>query len=109
MPVLVDELKKISTDKVLEKELERAKTQLKASMLMSLESSSSVAEVLARQNLIYNRTVPVKEMIDRIEKVTLNDILDIAQEVFSSKPTYTLLGALDKHMDYNQLQEALKK
>lgn len=76
---------------------------------MSLESSSSVAEILARQHLIYNRIIPIPEMIERIDKVTLDDIRQIAQTVFSSKPTYTLLGAIDKHMDYDELQECLKK
>ena len=108
LPVIVEEIKKVCNEKVLQKELDRAKTQLKASMLMSLESSSSVAEILARQHLIYNRIIPVEEMVERIEKVTLDDILNIAQTVFSSKPTYTLLGAVDKHMDYDQLQKSLK-
>lgn len=109
MPVVLDEIKKVCNEKVLQKELDRAKTQLKASMLMSLESSSSVAEILARQHLIYNRIIPIPEMIERIDKVTLDDIRQIAQTVFSSKPTYTLLGAIDKHMDYDELQECLKK
>ncbi len=108
LPVIVEEIKKVCNEKVLQKELDRAKTQLKASMLMSLESSSSVAEILARQHLIYNRIIPVEEMVERIEKVTLDDILNIAQTVFASKPTYTLLGAVDKHMDYDQLQKSLK-
>ena len=109
MPVIIDEIKKVCNDKVLPKELERAKTQLKASMLMSLESSSSVAEVLARQHLIYHRIIPIEEMVERIEKVTLDDILAIAQTIFSSVPTYTLLGAVDHHMNYEDLQLCLKK
>lgn len=109
MPVILEEIKKAGNEKVLQKELDRAKTQIKANMLMSLESSSSVAEVLARQHLIYNRIIPISEMIERIEKVTLDDIQDIARTVFSSTPTYTLLGDIDRYMGYDELQECLKK
>lgn len=68
LPVVVDEIRKVCNDKVTEKELVRAKTQLKASMLMSLESSSATAEVLARQMLIFDRIIPIDEMVERIEK-----------------------------------------
>ena len=108
LPVVVDEIKKVCNDLVSEKELQRAKTQLKASMLMSLESSSSTAEILARQMLIYNRIIPVEEMVERIEKVTLEDIRQTAQNIFSSKPTYALLGAIDHRLEYDKIQDLLK-
>lgn len=109
MPVIIEEIKKVCDQKVLQKELDRAKTQLKANMLMSLESSSSVAEVLARQHLIYNRIIPIAEMVERIEKVTLDDIQNVAQTVFNTTPTYTLLGDIDNYMAYDELQECLRK
>ena len=82
--------------------------QLKASIKMGLESSSSTAEVLARQNLIYNRSLTVEEVINKIDAVSLDDIRDVASEIFSSTPTYALLGALDKYMEYDELKKALK-
>ena len=108
LPVVVDEIRKVCNDKVTEKELVRAKTQLKASMLMSLESSSATAEVLARQMLIFDRIIPIDEMVERIEKVTLDDIQNTARTIFSSKPTYTLLGAIKDHIEYDDLQKILK-
>ena len=91
-----------------EKELQRAKVQLKASMLMGLESSSSSAEIIARQLLIFNRVIPVKEMVSRIENVTLDDVQNIAQTIFSSTPTYTLVGDIDGHPSYDNIQNMLK-
>ena len=81
---------------------------MKASMLMVLENPSSTAEMLARQMLIYNRIIPVEEMVARIEKVTLDDIQRLAQNIFSSKPTYALLGAVDKRIEYDELQKLMK-
>lgn len=108
LPVVVDEIKKVCNEKVQIKELNRAKTQLKASMLMSLESSSATAEVLARQVLIFDRIIPVDEMVQRIEKVTLDDIQNVAQKIFSTKPTYTLLGSIKERVEYDELQKLLK-
>jgi predicted Zn-dependent peptidase len=107
MPVVIDEIKKICNEKVTSKEFDRAKMQLKASIKMGLESSSSTAEILARQNLIYNRSLSIKEIVEKIDNATVDDIQKIAQEIFSSDPTYTLLGAVDKHMEYDELQKAL--
>lgn len=103
MPVIIDEIKKICNEKVSEKELSRAKVQLKASMLMGLESSSSSAEIMARQLLIFDRVIPVKEMVSRIENVTLEDIQNTARNIFASTPTYALVGDIKAHPTYDQI------
>lgn len=94
LPVVAQEIKKVCYDKVDIKELNRAKAQIKASMLMALESSSSTSEVIARQMLLFDRVLPIKEMVEKIENITLDDIRDTATRIFSSKPTYALLGSL---------------
>lgn len=105
IPVVADEIRKVRENLVSEKELERAKVQLKASMLMGLESSSSSAEVLARQMLLFDRVIPVDEMVARVEKVTLQDIQNTANKIFAGKPTYTLLGSIDKYPEYQHLKK----
>ena len=108
VPVVADEIKKAMNEKVSVKELERAKAQLKASILMSLESSSSTAEVLARQYLIHHRIIPIFEIIERLNAVTVDDIQKAAQMLFSSMPTYALLGDVKKHLSYENLEKYLK-
>ncbi len=107
MPVVIDEIKKICNENVSAKEFSRAKMQLKSSIKMGLESSSSSAEVLARQNLIYNRSLSIKEVVEKIDSATTDDICHVAQQIFSSQPTYALLGAVNKYMEYDELQKAL--
>ncbi len=107
-PVIGTEIKKICNDLVSPQELSRAKSQLKASMLMALESSSTTAEILARQMLLYNRIIPIEEMVERIEKVSQDDIMRLARQIFSSNPTYTLLGAIDQKIEYDELKQLLK-
>ena len=108
IPVITTEIHKLCNDNVSEKELQRAKTQMKASMLMALENPSATAEMLARQMLIYNRIIPVEEMVARIERVSQENIRQMAQKVFSSNPTYTLLGAVDNRIEYDELKQLLK-
>jgi predicted Zn-dependent peptidase len=108
MPVVCEEIRKIRTDLVTDKELQRAKTQLKASMLMALESSSSTVEVLARQMLIFGRPVPVKEMVEKIDAITREDIRDIANKIFSTHPTYALVGDIDGYPAYDKIKNLIR-
>ncbi len=108
IPVIADEIKKVVQDKVTEVEINRAKVQLKASILMALESSSATAEVIARQMLLYNRVIPIAEIVERIEAVSAEDIQKAAQMLFTSKPTYTLLGDITDYPDYERLQKYLQ-
>ena len=108
MPVVCDEIRKIRTDLVTDQELKRAKTQLKASMLMALESSSSTVEVLARQILIFNRVIPVEEMVAKIERITKDDIRNVANRIFASQPSYALVGDIKGYPSYEEIQKRIK-
>ena len=108
LPVVADEIKKICNDWVSDKELNRVKVQLKASVLMALESSSSTAEVIARQQLIHNRNLPIEEIVERIDSVTKEDIRNMAQYIFGGKLTYTLLGNLQNYPSYEQMEKMVR-
>ncbi len=110
LPVVTAEIKKIMNEKVSEAELNRAKTQIKASLLMSLESSSTTAEIMARQMLLFNKLKSADEIVADIEKITTDDLLTIAQKIFSTNPTYTLLGKLgDTYPTYEDVKQSLRK
>lgn len=92
LPVVADEIKKLTDEKVSEVELKRAKTQIKASLLMSLESSSTTAEIMARQMLLFKRIIPTEEIVEKIEALTAENLLTLSQKIFATTPTYALLG-----------------
>ncbi|MBQ8482354.1 MAG: insulinase family protein [Alphaproteobacteria bacterium] len=108
LPVVADEIKKIANEPVNDKELSRVKVQMKANILMALESSSSTAEVIARHQLCHNRSIPIEEIVEKVEKVNKDDIMKAAQLIFSSKPTYTLLGNLKKYPSYEDVEKMVK-
>jgi len=70
MRVVVDELA-AAANGIDAKEVARAKAQMKASLLMALESSSTRAEQLARQMIAYGRPIPVDEIVANVDAVTV--------------------------------------
>ncbi len=75
-------------------EVARAKAQMKAGLLMALESSSARAEQLARQMLSWGRPVPLEELIGRIEAVTVESARAAGRALIArGRPAVAALGA----------------
>ena len=73
MPVMLAELGKVQVA-VTDPEVNRARAQLKASLLMSQESTGSRCEQLARQIQTFGRVIPTAEVLAKINAVTEADI-----------------------------------
>ncbi|HEY1857500.1 M16 family metallopeptidase [Acidocella sp.] len=93
MPVTLEELGKVQ-HQVTGVELRRAKAQLKAGLLMSLESTGSRCEQLARQWQIFGRVIPAAETVAKIEAVTEADIHAAAAKIFRQRPTIATIGPI---------------
>jgi len=92
----LDEFNRVKHESVPEAELERAKDQLKVSVMLSLESTSARMSNLARQEIFYHRQFTLDEILERIERVTTEDVQRMAQEIFDgSDMAITAIGQLD--------------
>ncbi len=92
VPVICGEVVKIAGS-VGDDELDRARAQLKASLLMSLESPSSRCEQLSRQMLIFGRAIPASEIIERIDAVDAAALTRAAGRLIEdNNPTVAALG-----------------
>ena len=67
-------------------EVDRARAQMKAGMLMGLESPSSRAERLARLVQIWNRVPPIDETLAKIDAVAAPDVRRFAQTLATTAP-----------------------
>jgi len=105
-PLICDEIKKVQ-DGVGDSEVARAKAQLKASILMSLESSSSRCEQLARQLLMFNRPLTVEEVVRNIEAVDPAAIQRVARRIFATPLTMASLGPISKLAEFDQIKTQL--
>lgn len=77
-------------------EFERAKTQLKASLLMGRESMMNRCEGLANHILTHNRPIPPEEMRAKVDAVTMEDIEKFASVIKSNDPAITIVGPWEK-------------
>lgn len=78
--VTMDEMKRAADD-ISEAELARAQVQMKAGMLMGLESPSSRAERMARAIGIWGRVPPLSDVVEKIEAVTVRGLREYAASV----------------------------
>ena len=71
--VTLDEMKR-ACDDISEEEIARARVQMKAGMLMGLESPSNRAERLARMIQIWGRVPDLDEIVAKIDNVALRNV-----------------------------------
>lgn len=106
VPAMLGELARVQRD-VNEEELARAKAQLKAALLMSLESTGSRSEALARQLAVHGRIVPTEETVARIAAVTAADVQAVATRFFRARPTLATLGPVARVPGLPAIAESL--
>ncbi|KAA0597143.1 putative Zn-dependent peptidase [Azospirillum lipoferum] len=106
VPVVCDEIAKVGAD-VTEDEVARARAQLKAGTLMALESTMSRCEQLGQQILIYDRPVPVEEIVAKIDGVDRDAVVKAASRLRASRPTVAALGPIAKLESYDRIAERL--
>ena len=92
---VVRELYRLKSETVSAEELRRSKDQLKGSLMLSLESSTSRMSNLARQEMYFDRFFTLDELIERIELVKAEDLRGMAEEFFHTESiAVTVLGNL---------------
>ena len=107
MPVVIDELSR-AIDDIGEKELKRARAQLRAGLLMTLESPAARAGQLARQLLLFGRVIPPEELVERIEAISAADLRALADRIFrGGPPTLATVGPANGVMDRDRIAERL--
>jgi predicted Zn-dependent peptidase len=99
-PKVVDsilaEFRELKSGPIPAEELRRAKDQLKGSLMLSLESSTSRMSNLARQQMYFERFFTMDETIDQIETVTSEEVSAMAEQLFHpDQIAVTVLGNLD--------------
>ena len=106
MPVTLEELRKVQTQ-VTEAELWRARAQVKASLLMSLESTGSRCEQIARQIQVFGRVIPTAETVRKIETVGIAEVQRAAARLFRAAPTLAAMGPAGQVPDVARIRERL--
>ena len=106
IPVLCEEFKK-SPNSITEKEINRGKAQLKASLMMGRESAFRRCESAARQLLVFNRIIEPSETIKNIDLVSKETVQSIAKKIVSGPITISSIGPLSKLENLDKIQNRL--
>jgi predicted Zn-dependent peptidase len=107
MQLIVQELVRVSQD-ITEHELDRARAQVRASLLMSLESPAARAGQIARQLLLFGRPVTNEELMERLNALTPERLMDLAARTFSAQNmTLTALGPVSNLPSRDSIVSAL--
>ena len=102
--IILKEFKKLREKKVTPEELKRAKENLKAKIYLSLETSDAWANFLATQEILEKKISSPEEKCAMIERVTANDVLKVAQEVFrANKLNLALIGPFKEKKEFEGL------
>lgn len=108
VPVVLDELRK-ATETITDEEVIRVRNQIRAGLLMSLESPSSRAGQLARQQILWGRPIPLQETVDRINRITADRVKQIARQILDKgKVSLAGIGPVGKLPDYDAIALRLK-
>jgi len=89
---------------VTEAEVARAKSQLKASLVMNLESASARADQIARQFLAFGEVPAISTLTAKIEAVTPEQVRVLAERLFRhQKPAFSAVGHIGQMAAYDAI------
>lgn len=75
-----------------EKEFREAKQQLRGGYLLGLESPGSRMQALGRGLLLLGQSITPEETIRKIERVTREDVMDMARAILTAEPCISVVG-----------------
>jgi predicted Zn-dependent peptidase len=97
------EIKKIQ-EHISEEELQRAKSQIKTSILMAEERSEYKSEEIGKNFALFKKYFPTNEVIDVIMETKTSHLISSAKKIFISKPTLSIVGSLPKNFDFEKFK-----
>ncbi|NLJ72612.1 MAG: insulinase family protein [Syntrophomonadaceae bacterium] len=88
------ELEKFKNDGVTESEVERAKKLMKSSIYLGMESATNRMSRLGKTALMYDKLIPVEDVIAKISAVTLDEVGSLANTLLDhSKISLAAIGS----------------
>lgn len=107
MPVVIDELRK-SSEEIHQSEIDRARAQIRAQLLMGQESPAARAGQIARQMMLYGRPISNTELMDRLTGITTDRLTDLAGRLFfSTVPTLSAIGPVGELASMDEISQLL--
>lgn len=95
--LILRELHEIRQGEVKEEDLEAAKEYLRGCMILSLEGSEGRMARLARDEICFDRPIPIEEVLRDLEQVSVEQVVQVAEEILGSSPLcLVVLGEIEE-------------
>jgi predicted Zn-dependent peptidase len=106
--LILKEYKDLKDKKITSEELQKAKDYLRGKMALSLDATDSKATFFAMQEVMNQKVLTPEEKLEMIDKVTINDINNIAKEIFvPEKLNLAVIGPIQENKK-QELKKLLK-
>ena len=107
LELILEELEKFRQDGVTQSELDRAREQITASVLLAEESTASHMNKLGYSELFLGGAVPAQEILQRYDAITREDILALAQRTLDfDRMSFSAVGRIRPAEEYRALLKA---
>jgi predicted Zn-dependent peptidase len=104
--VVCDEILRVAED-ITAEEVTRAKTQLKAHLMMAMESTGMRAEAVANHLLLFDKPLSPEDIIAQVDAVSLDDVTAQATGLRRGRPTVTAIGPIQDLAPYDEIARRL--
>jgi mitochondrial-processing peptidase subunit beta len=95
---------------VTEAEVERAKAQLKASILLSLDGTTAVAEDIGRQIITTGRRLSPEEVERVVGNISAKDVMEFAKKkIWDRDIAISAVGQIEGLLDYNRIRNDMSR
>jgi len=89
------ELESVAEKGVTDQELDRAKSHMRGSMVLSLEETSARMSRVAKSEIAHGEVIGLDEVLERIDAVTAEDARSVAEDVLTRPRAVTVVGPFD--------------
>ncbi len=96
MELIKEMMYDLATKGLSEDELRKGKEQLKGSLILSLESTSSRMNRIGKNELMLGRHDTLDDMISKIQEVTMDDVNSVLNLMFAEPLALAMVGSTDK-------------
>jgi len=99
LDAILSEVAAVKKGQIEAAELQKVKDQMRGQMALSLESSSDWASFYGEQEILRKKILTPQEILANFDKVTLEDIIRVSQEVFKNERlNVALVGPIGKRL-----------
>ena len=102
--LILKEMQRLTTEPVTLPELQAAKEFTKGNLLLASESTDSQMVRMAQNELYWERYLPLEEVIQGVDRVSAEDIFDLASTFFKpGPPALTILGPIEDQVSFEHI------